>query len=48
MSRTYLDNNKDVDSEAQRARRKNFIARMDRKLEYKMSIADSEDELDRI
>jgi hypothetical protein len=47
MSRTYTDNHKDVDSEAETARRRNFIARMERKLAYKKSIADSQDEEDR-
>ncbi len=40
MSRGFFDNNKDTDSEAQVARRRTFIARMERKLEFKKSLAD--------
>lgn len=38
MSKRFFDNNKDIDSEAEVARRRNFIARMERKLEYKESL----------
>jgi hypothetical protein len=38
MSRGFLDNNKDIDSEAAKARRRSFIERMERKLEYKESL----------
>ena len=38
MSRDSLDNNKDIDSEAERSRRTSFIERMTRKLEYKESL----------
>jgi Skp family chaperone for outer membrane proteins len=37
MSKGFFDNNKDTDSEAEIARRQNFIARMERKLEFKKS-----------
>ncbi len=39
MSKGFLDHNKDVDSEAEVARRKNFLARMERKLEFKKSLS---------
>lgn len=35
MSKGFLDHNKDIDSEAEVARRRSFIERMERKLEYK-------------
>jgi hypothetical protein len=38
MSKGYLDNNKDIDSEAEVARRRSFIERMEKKLEYKESM----------
>lgn len=38
MSRGFFDNNKDIDSEAEVARRRSFIERMERKLEYKESL----------
>lgn len=38
MSRDFLDHNKDIDSEAEVARRRSFIRRMERKLEYKQSL----------
>ncbi len=38
MSKGFLDNNKDIDSEPEAARRKNFIARMERKWEFKKSL----------
>jgi len=38
MSRGFYDNNKDIDSEAEVARRRSFIERMERKLEFKKSI----------
>lgn len=38
MSRGFLDYNKDIDSEAATARRRSFIARMERKLERKESL----------
>lgn len=38
MSKGFLDNNKDIDSEAETARRRSFIARMERKLEYKQAL----------
>jgi hypothetical protein len=41
MSRGFYDNNKDIDSEAEVARRRSFIERMERKLEYKELIASS-------
>jgi hypothetical protein len=43
MSRGFFDNNKDIDSEAEKARRHNFIERMTRKLEYKESLQLSDD-----
>lgn len=42
MSRGFTDNNKDIDSEAEKARRQDFIARMHRKLEYKESLQTSD------
>lgn len=39
MSRNYFYSNKDSDSEAEIARRRNFIERMERKLEYKELVA---------
>jgi hypothetical protein len=39
MSRGFFDNNKDIDSEAEVARRRNFIRRMEQKLEFKQSVA---------
>jgi hypothetical protein len=47
MSRGFLDNNKDIDSEAEVARRRGFIARMERKLEFKKSVANPHYEEDR-
>ncbi|HSH55489.1 MAG TPA: hypothetical protein VK983_01525 [Candidatus Limnocylindrales bacterium] len=41
MSRGFFDNNKDIDSEAEVARRRTFIARMERKLEFKKSISNA-------
>ena len=38
MSRGFFDNNKDIDSEAEVARRRSFIDRMERKLEFKKSV----------
>jgi hypothetical protein len=38
MSRGFFDYNKDIDSEAEVARRRSFIRRMERKLEYKESL----------
>jgi hypothetical protein len=38
MTRGFWDNNKDIDSEAEVARRRTFIERMERKLEFKKSI----------
>lgn len=38
MSRGYFDNNKDIDSEAEKARRASFIERMERKLALKESL----------
>lgn len=38
MSYGIFDNNKDVDSEAEIARRRTFLTRMERKLEFKKSI----------
>lgn len=38
MSRGFFDNNKDIDSEAEVARRRSFIERMERKLAYKESL----------
>lgn len=43
MSRGFLDNNKDIDSEAEVARRRSFIERMQRKLEIKESLQLSDD-----
>ncbi|HEX8182920.1 MAG TPA: hypothetical protein VF575_04960 [Candidatus Saccharimonadales bacterium] len=40
MSRGFYDNNKDIDSDAETARRRSFIERMERKLEMKESIFD--------
>lgn len=40
MSRGYLDNNKDIDSEEAVARRKSFIERMEDKLRAKEAIFD--------
>ncbi len=47
MSRRFFDNNKDLDTEAESARRKSFIERMERKLEFKKSIANPHYEDDR-
>jgi hypothetical protein len=47
MSRGFFDNNKDIDSEAESARRQNFIARMERKLEFKKSLANPNYQEDR-
>jgi len=38
MSRGFFDDNKDIDSEAEIARRRSFIERMERKLEFKESV----------
>lgn len=38
MSRKHRDNNKDIDSDAEVARRRSFLARMERKLEIKQSM----------
>lgn len=38
MSKGFFDYNKDIDSEAEVARRRNFVARMERKLEFKKSL----------
>jgi hypothetical protein len=38
MSRGFLDSNKDIDSEAETARRREFIGRMERKLKSKKSV----------
>ncbi len=38
MTRGFFDNNKDTDSEEAVARRRTFIARMERKFEFKKSI----------
>jgi hypothetical protein len=38
MSKGFLDNNKDIDSEAEVARRRTFIERMEKKLAYKESL----------
>lgn len=43
MSRGFYDNNKDIDSEAEVARRHSFIERMERKLAYKETIHDLND-----
>ena len=40
MSRDFTDNNKDVDSDAQVARRQSFISRMERKLQAKSAVED--------
>ena len=37
MSRNFTDTTNDVDADTQSARRKSFIARMERKLELKQS-----------
>lgn len=42
MSRGFLDNNKDIDSEAEVARRRSFIERMERKWEYKQAAHSAE------
>ncbi len=42
MSRGFLDNNKDIDSEAEVARRRSFIERMERKLEFKKSLTNTD------
>ncbi|GEM_PF-1838830 len=47
MARGFFDNNKDIDSEAETARRRTFIARMERKLEFKKSILNPHYEEDR-
>jgi hypothetical protein len=47
MSRGFFDNNKDIDSEAESARRQDFIARMERKLEFKKSLKNPHYEEDR-
>jgi len=47
MTRGFWDNNKDIDSEAEVARRKSFIERMERKLEFKKSILNPHYEEDR-
>jgi hypothetical protein len=47
MARGFFDNNKDIDSEAETARRKSFIARMERKLEFKKSVLNPNYEEDR-
>ena len=39
MSRNFFDNNKDIDSDAESERRRSFISRMERKLEFKSSFA---------
>jgi hypothetical protein len=41
MVRGYFDHNKDIDSEAETARRRSFIERMERKLESKESSLES-------
>lgn len=38
MSRQYNDSDKDIDSEIEVARRRAFIERMERKLEFKKSV----------
>ena len=38
MSRDFTDNNKDIDSEAEVARRRSFIRRMEEKLAYKEAL----------
>lgn len=38
MSKGYLDNNKDIDSEEAVARRKSFISRMEDKLKAKEAL----------
>lgn len=38
MGRGFWDNNKDIDSEEETARRRAFIAKMERKLEFKKSL----------
>lgn len=38
MSRAFIDHNKDVDSEAAAAYRHAFIAKMERKYEFKKSL----------
>ncbi len=40
MSKAFLDNH-DTDSEEQKARRRNFISRMEKKLEFKKSVQNS-------
>jgi hypothetical protein len=47
MSRGFFDNNKDLDTEAESARRKSFIERMERKLEFKKSVSNPHYEDDR-
>jgi hypothetical protein len=39
MSKGFFDNNKDIDSEEEVSRRRSFIDRMERKLEFKKSLA---------
>ncbi len=39
MTRGFFDNNKDIDSDAEVARRRTFIERMERKLEFKKSLS---------
>jgi hypothetical protein len=48
MSRGFFDNNKDIDSEAEVARRRSFIERMQRKLEYKETLAATNPGNDRV
>jgi hypothetical protein len=43
MSKGFYDNNKDIDSEAEVARRRSFIERMERKLEVKESLRTASD-----
>jgi hypothetical protein len=39
MSRGFFDNNKDIDSEAEIARRRTLIERLERKHDYKVLLA---------
>lgn len=43
MSRGFLDNNKDIESEEADARayRRNFVAKMERKLQLQQTVIDS-------
>lgn len=43
MSRDFTDNNQDINSDAEVARRRSFLSRMERKFELKKSIMNSDD-----